>query len=148
MDTKSTTTIFRYRIEPKPGGGFIARAEEGPAETLEGATQEEVQQKIDDKLTSLVGDMLQNGKLTEMVGEVLHDHKQSGRAEYKIGGAQIRVNVTSKSSKSALPQSASPSVGELGVTPSLEPRFESNSKLWILIALAAALGILLYLLKR
>ncbi|HET8825334.1 MAG TPA: hypothetical protein VFM77_09405 [Terriglobales bacterium] len=149
MDTKAATTKFRYRIEPKPGGGFIARAEEGPAEALEGATQEEFQQKLNDKFTGLVGEMLHNAKVTEMVGEMLHDPNKMRSAELKLGGAQIRVNVTTKSSTTRLSQPAISSVGDLAVTPSAQPRFESNNKLWLVIALSMALGaVLMYLLRR
>ena len=148
MDTKAATTKFRYRIEPKPGGGFIARAEEGPAETLEGATQEELQQKLNDKFTGLVGDMLHNDKLTEMVGEMLHDPNKVRSAELKLGGAQIKVNVTTKSSTIPVSQSRLSSAGDLAVTPSAQPRFESSNKLWLVIALSMALGaVLMYLLK-
>jgi|SRR5215469_2193356 len=149
MDTKTITTKFRYRIEPKPEGGFIARAEEGSAETLEGATREEVQQKIDDKLTVLVGEMLHNDKLTQMVGEMLHDHKNVDGTEFKLGRAQIWMNVTSKSSTNLLSQPASPSAGSLATTPSAEPQFESSNNLWVVIALLVALGaVLMYLMKR
>jgi|SRR5690348_18346118 len=150
MDTKTTKTIIRHRIEPKPGGGFIARAEEGSAESLEGGTQEEVQQKIDDKLTALVGDMLHSDKLSDMVGEMLHDHKRVGRVEYKLGGAQIKVNVTTKSSATNLvSQPTLPSSNNLGITPTPAPKFESSNKLWLVIALSVALGAaLMYLLKR
>ena len=55
---------------------IYCRAEEGSAESIEGATREEVQQKIDDKLTVFVEGMLHNDKLTNMVGEMLHDHKK------------------------------------------------------------------------
>jgi hypothetical protein len=148
MDMKAATTKFRYRIEPKPGGGFIARAEEGPAETLEGATQEELQQKLNDKFTGLVGGMLHSDKLTEMVGEMLHDPSKVHTSEFKVGGAQIRMNVTKKSSTSLSGLPAS-SAGDLAVTPSAQPRFESSNKLWLVIALSMALGaVLMYLLKR
>jgi hypothetical protein len=141
MDVKTTTTTFRYRIEPKPGGGFMARAEEGSAENLEGATREEVQQKIDDKLTALVGAMLHNDKLSAMVGDLLHN---GGKA----GGVNVKVNVTRKSSTS-LSQPAIPAAGDGGVAPSSEPRFESSNKLWMLIALLVAIGAAwMYLLKR
>jgi hypothetical protein len=148
METRATTK-FRYRIEPKPGGGFVARAEEGPAETLEGATQEELRQKIDDKFTAVVGEMLHNEDLTKIVGEMLHDPQKMRSAELQIGGAQVRVNVNSKSSTTSLSRPATPSAGDLGITPSAETRFESNNKLWLVIALSMALGAaLMYLLKR
>lgn len=150
MDAKTETTKFRYRIEPKPGGGFIARVEEGPAETIEGATREELQQKLDDKFTGLVGQMLHNDKLTEIVGEMLHDPNKVQKSEFKLGGAQFRINVTAKSSTTPLSQRPiSSDVGNLGITPSAEPRFESSNRLWLVIALSVALGaMLMYLLKR
>ena len=151
MDTKAATTKFRYRIEPKPGGGFIARAEEG-SENLEGATQEELQQKLHDKFSGLVGEVLHNNQLTDMVGEMLHDPNKVRIAELKIGGAQIRVNVTTKSTTTPLSQRSQPamsSAGDLAITPSAQPRFESNNKLWLLIAVSTALvAALMYLLKR
>lgn len=148
MDTKAITK-FRYRIEPKPGGGFVARAEEGSGETLEGATQEELRQKIDDKLTALVGEMLHNDNLTQVVGDMLHDPQKIRSTEFKIGGAQVRINVNSKSSTIPNSQPATNSVGDLAITSSAEPRFESNNKLWLVIALSMALGaVLMYLLKR
>ena len=150
MDAKTFTTKFRYRIEPKPGGGFIARAEDGPAESLEGATREEVQQKLDDKLTGLVGEMLHDDKLTKMVGEMLHHPQESRSGEFHVGGAQIKVNVTSNfSATKRLSRPENPSTGDLGIPASSEPRFESSNKLWLVIALSVALGaVLMYLLKR
>ena len=127
----------------------MARAEEGPAEPLEGATQEELQQKIDGKFTALVGEMLHDNNLSEMVEQMLHDPQKVRTAEFKLGGAQIKVNVTSKSSTTPLSQPATSSVGDLGVTPSAQPSFEPNNKLWLVVALSLALGaILMYLLKR
>ena len=149
MDSKTITTKFRYRIEPKSEGGFIARAEEGSGETIEGATREEVQQKIDDKLTVLVEGMLHNDKLTQMVGDILHDPKKVGAAEFKIGGAQIRVNVTTTASTNRLSTPATPSPADLATTPSAEPQFERSNKVWLVIALAVALGVVfMYLMKR
>jgi len=59
MEIKNATTKFMYWIEPKPGGGFIARpsgaTSDGSAmETIEGATREEVQEKIQAKITELI----------------------------------------------------------------------------------------------
>lgn len=45
---------FRFKIEPKPEGGFVARAEESDI-SVEGATKEEVEQKILDKLGDVAG---------------------------------------------------------------------------------------------
>lgn len=59
MEVKNATTNFTYWIEAKPEGGFIARPSgalpDGSAmETIEGATREEVQEKIQAKLTELI----------------------------------------------------------------------------------------------
>ena len=50
MDIKRTLGKFIYRIEPKPEGGFIARAVDPAQPTLEASTREELQQKILDTI--------------------------------------------------------------------------------------------------
>lgn len=124
-----TTTKLTYRIEAKPGGGFIARSDDPSAETFEGATRDEVQQKIDDKLLALIGD-------------VLH-HK------IKIGDS-VNVSFTEKvSTKFALSKPSESVAGQTEVGSSSEPRFESGSTFWRWLALLLAIGaIILYLLRR
>jgi len=46
MDIQTITKKYAYKIEPKPEGGFIARATDPTVPSIEGATREEVQQKI------------------------------------------------------------------------------------------------------
>ena len=46
MDLKNLKTQVTYRIEPKPGGGFIARATDPAVPSIEAPTQEELQEKI------------------------------------------------------------------------------------------------------
>lgn len=46
MDLKQLVTRFAYKIEPKPDGGFIARATDPSAPPIEALTREELQQKI------------------------------------------------------------------------------------------------------
>ena len=46
MDIKNLKTEVTYRIEPKPGGGFIARATDPSVPSFEAATREELQEKI------------------------------------------------------------------------------------------------------
>jgi hypothetical protein len=52
MDLKRLITHFTYRIEPKPGGGFIAHATDPAAPPLEAATRQELQQKIQENITA------------------------------------------------------------------------------------------------
>ena len=77
MEIKNTSTKFLYRIEPKPDGGFIARpsgdsADGSAMEPIEGATSEEVQQKIQAKITELI--------------------EQQMPTLFKLGGLNITVN--------------------------------------------------------
>jgi hypothetical protein len=46
MEIKHLVSKYVYRIEPKPEGGFIARASEANVPPLEAATREELQKKI------------------------------------------------------------------------------------------------------
>jgi hypothetical protein len=48
MDIQTITKKYAYKIEPKPEGGFIARATDPTVPPIEGATREEVQRKIRD----------------------------------------------------------------------------------------------------
>jgi hypothetical protein len=53
--TNVQTSKFSYRIEPKPDGGFIATSSDPGMSPLEGATREEVQQKIEATITDMIG---------------------------------------------------------------------------------------------
>jgi hypothetical protein len=46
MEIKKTISHFAYKIEEKPGGGFIAQPLDPANAPIEGATREEVMQKI------------------------------------------------------------------------------------------------------
>lgn len=46
MEIKRLVSKYVYRIEPKPDGGFIARATDASVPSLEAPTREELQQKI------------------------------------------------------------------------------------------------------
>jgi hypothetical protein len=46
MDIQTITRKYAYKIEPKPEGGFIARATDPTVPPIEGATREEVERKI------------------------------------------------------------------------------------------------------
>ena len=55
MELKRLVQQCVYRIEPKPEGGFIARASDPNVAPLEAATREELQQKIQAKLVAALG---------------------------------------------------------------------------------------------
>lgn len=50
MDLKRLVTQFAYRIEAKPGGGYIAHASDPSTPALEAPTREELQKKIQERI--------------------------------------------------------------------------------------------------
>ena len=50
MELKKLVTRYVYRIEPKPGGGFIAHATDPDVPPLEAPTRAELQQKIQETI--------------------------------------------------------------------------------------------------
>jgi hypothetical protein len=56
MELKHLVQRCVYRIEPKPEGGFIARASDPTVPPLEAATREELQQLIQAKLMGALGE--------------------------------------------------------------------------------------------
>jgi len=56
MDLKRLFTQVVYKIEAKPEGGFIARATDPSVPPLEAPTREELQEKIQQKMLSLISE--------------------------------------------------------------------------------------------
>jgi hypothetical protein len=56
MELKHLVQRFVYKIEPKPEGGFIARAADPTVPPLEAPTRAELQQKIQAKLAAALGE--------------------------------------------------------------------------------------------
>lgn len=137
VEILKNTTHFSYRIEEKPGGGFIGRSSDPGMEPLEGATREEVLQKIQAKATALAGDNL------------------TGKG-FKFGGLNVTVN--RKFSYTAIPANpgVAPGAVEQKVLQQASQEFSSpverssDTSGTILRVLAAviALGALLYFFLR
>jgi hypothetical protein len=85
MELKHVVTKFLYCIEPKPGGGFIATCKDSSAPPIEGATREEVQQKIQETIAKDLATQFPSLKpLLET-----NDLKLSYHIESKPGGGYI-----------------------------------------------------------
>lgn len=85
MEFKTVLSQFIYRIEPKPGGGFVATCKDPSAPAIEGATRLEVQQKIQEIIASKVAEQFPMLKDTlASKGVMLHYH-----VEAKPGGGFI-----------------------------------------------------------
>ena len=52
MEFGNILSKFIYRIESKPGGGFIATSKDSTAPAIEGATRQEVQRKIKESIAA------------------------------------------------------------------------------------------------
>ncbi len=81
MDLKQLITRLAYKIEPKPEGGFIARATDPTVPPLEAPTREELQQKIRESMSSALS--------SEFPGMKFPTHKHVGMSfhiEHKPGG--------------------------------------------------------------
>ena len=85
MELKTVLSKFIYRIEAKPGGGFIATCKDPAAPAIEGATREEVQQKIQENIAANLATQFPALKSAlEAKGVTLHYH-----VEPKPGGGFI-----------------------------------------------------------
>jgi|KBSMisStandDraft_5_1062788.scaffolds.fasta_scaffold92070_3 hypothetical protein len=85
MEFKTILSKFIYRIEAKPGGGFIATCKDPTAPPIEGATREEVQQKIQENIAANLATQFPALKSAlEAKGVTLHYH-----VEAKPGGGFI-----------------------------------------------------------
>jgi hypothetical protein len=82
MELKQIIQCCAYRIEPKPEGGFIARASDPSVPAIEGTTREEVQQQVQAKLVATLGAVFPNLKLPESGRQVTY----SMHVDRKPGG--------------------------------------------------------------
>ncbi len=96
MESNSITK-FIYRIEPNPAGGFIARPSDSSLEPIEGATREEIQQRIQAKIADVMQSQLP--------------------AELKLGGLNVKikrnVTITTRNTTASNTNSSQPSAQNL-----------------------------------
>lgn len=81
MELKRLVQQCVYRIEPKPEGGFIARASDPNVPALEAATREELQQKIQAKLVAALGEAFPGFQLPQQgkqVSVAMHVDRKPG----------------------------------------------------------------------
>jgi hypothetical protein len=58
METKRLITSLIYKIEPKAGGGFIARSADPSVQPIEAPTRDELQKKIQAQITASIASQL------------------------------------------------------------------------------------------
>jgi hypothetical protein len=82
MDLKRLVAQFAYKIEPKPEGGFIARATDPSTPPLEAPTREELQRKIQKNILNFLSTEFPGLKLPEQGKNV----KMAFHIEHTPGG--------------------------------------------------------------
>lgn len=145
METKHSETKWAYKIEPKlDGSGFVAKPNDPSQESIEGATREEVEEKLRAKLMEMVGAQVKAGL--------------GGLGFLNIPGVTVkvnrRVNVTSKKDvvrdvASNLGFLTSKSTSETAPPPIEPTTYEPTN--WKLIAAVLGVALLLtlaYFLRR
>jgi hypothetical protein len=121
IKTEVQTSKFSYRIEPKPEGGFVATPGEPGMPAIEGATREEVQQKIEASITEMIGKELPS--VFKLANLALRLNTKVNFTTRTTSGTPAAGNVFSNSSgQLTLPPSAAPIV----------PDRSSSAFLWVL----------------
>ena len=80
MDIKRLITHFTYRIEQKPGGGFIAHASDPNLPPIEAPTRMELQHKIQDNINAALATEFPGLKLPENKRVSFHLERQADGA--------------------------------------------------------------------
>lgn len=140
---------FVFRIEPKPGGGYVS-VSENPALVFEGATQEEVQQKALEKIEQLAGPAL-SGMLKEMdkpggIGGMVDEKK------FSIAIGRKTITKTWRASGNTLPgvlkDSAQAQLPQVTTERSVQSEGGLNATVKLLIAAAVLLFVLWLVYRR
>ena len=90
MEIKKTISHFAYKIEEKPGGGFIAQPLDPANAPIEGATREEVMQKIQAKSVA---------ELERELPELLNAGGLEGKLANLLAskaGVKVNINITKR----------------------------------------------------
>ena len=140
LDLALRKAEFAYHIEEKPGGGFVARPKDGNHEPLEGATRQEVEDKIRGTLQVLIGQQLAGlGKS----GDVTVTRK------FNVGN-----HTTFHFSSYAAPQSSEPNLLQPGPSQGIdsmgpiEPEKDNSGRFLVILVILLALAALVYFFLR
>lgn len=100
MELKRLITRFAYRIEPNPGGGFIARASDPSAPVLTAPTREELQQKIQQNIVDGLAQAFPGLKLPEGTKREFAFHVEHTPAGgFEIHSADPKIGVIQTNSR-------------------------------------------------
>ena len=124
IKTSVQTSNIRYRIDAKPEGGFVATSSDPGMPAIEGATREEVQQKIEAAITDMISKELPTvfklGNLSVRLNSNIKFSTRTGSSSPAASDA-----LANSPAQAVLPSSAAPIVPERG----------SGTVLWIIVGL-------------
>jgi hypothetical protein len=128
MESKVKLNL-KCRIEEKPGGGWVARSDNPAMETIEGATKEELFEKMRARTAALIGAQLPMnfGSLLEQLNASQTDRN-------------VVVNIDSK--RKVTPEDAGQYIAANDSTPLAEQRASSGNlwKFFFFVLLAAVIA--------
>jgi hypothetical protein len=121
-------TKLVYRIEPNPGGGFIARSADPKVAPLEAPTREELQQKIQAKIFDKLGTELSAMKLPAdgQPGVAVQVERKPGMKSVFQTGSHVRISSPKLNLTIRRPQSNS-GLGMSARDSSLDENFSGNA---------------------
>lgn len=136
---------FKFKIEEKPGGGYVARSD-NPALNVEGATKEEVEARVLEKVSELAGPQIAALIKGIKPGDLAVDTSQGDKPKIHIEkkfsiNINKRVLGSSRTTSSLSPQALGDSSGP--VTESRE-RMISPVVWYALLIVLALLGVWFY----
>ena len=134
MNANTTSVKFSYHIQPKEGGGFVAIPSDPALKTIEGSTKEEVEQKI-------------QARISEMIEVELP-------MSLKLGGINVsvkpKINFTIRNKPNAVPGRAdtteSPALGQNSAP--IVPSDNGGQMLRVIAALIAVVALIYFFLHR
>lgn len=124
IKTDVQTSKISYRIEPKPEGGFVATSSDASMPRIEGASREEVQQKI-------------KTAIEQVISAQLPTVFKLGKINLKLN---TNINLTTRTAPVSQPPSDSPShtTPQVALTQSaapIVPERSTGTALWVIVGL-------------
>ena len=153
MEIKKTISHFAYRIEEKPGGGFIAQPLDPANAPIEGTTREEVMQKIQAQsvaeLERELPELLNAGGLEGKLVNLLAS-KAGVKGAIKVNITTTRADGTTTATSSSIsdPNLLPSTVANGPIIRSDEGSDRTGTALRILAALIALGAVAYFLLTR
>lgn len=118
MEANKKSVSFSYRIEAKPGGGFVAHTSDPTMETVEAATREELEQKMQAKINELMGNFGGLGVmgLKKLLGSVnvgsgLSYHIEEHPEGFRAHPSDSKLEIVSGTSREDLEQKIREALG-------------------------------------